>query len=87
MIGSRSFRKVLRFFHGDNENNNDLLIKLIKIAKIIKLFVITFLVTEGLSQKKKLFAKNQNGKMFCNYIDGVVDPKKKGGEKGNYKQN
>ena len=29
----------------------------IKIAKIIKLFVITFLITEGFSQQKKLINK------------------------------
>ena len=36
----------------DDKNNNDLIIKLIKNIKIIKLFVITFLVMEELAQNK-----------------------------------
>ena len=38
--------------NGDDKNDNDVIIKLIKKAKIIKLFVITFLVTEQLAQNK-----------------------------------
>ena len=38
--------------NGDDKNNNDVIIKLIKNAKILKLFVITFLFTEELAQKK-----------------------------------
>ena len=36
------------------KNNNDVIMKLFKNAKIIKLFVITFLVTEDLVQNKFL---------------------------------
>ena len=62
----------------------------IKIAKIIKLFVICYYLSchgRVFSTTKKilLFTKNQNGKMFSNCIDGVVGPKKK--KKETYKQN
>ena len=39
--------------NGDDKNNNNVIIKPIKITEIIKLFVITFLVTEELSQRNK----------------------------------
>ena len=41
--------------NGDDKSNNDVIIKLIKNAKIIKLFVITFLVTEELAQKLNIY--------------------------------
>ena len=40
--------------NGDDNNNNYVIMKLIKNAKIIKLFII-FLLTEELAQKSILF--------------------------------
>ena len=64
--------------NGDDKNDNDVIIKLIKNAKIVKLFA-TFLVTEELAQNKLflILIKNQNGIMFPNYIDLIGHKKKK----------
>ena len=39
--------------NGNDKNNNDAIIKLAKNAKISKLFVIIYLASEELAQKKK----------------------------------
>ena len=39
--------------NGDDNNNNDVIVKLFRNSKIIKIFIIPFLVTEELAQKNK----------------------------------